>query len=356
MNAEQREDRPGRDRRDRLRLLGPQPHPQLLREPARAVTAVADAATASASRRSAGAARAPSDAPTTRRAARRPRGRGGGDRHAGLHPLRARPGGARGGQARAGREAAGRRPPTEADELIALAAARRPRPDGRPHLRLHRRGPQDHASCSTRARSASSTTSTPSGSTSACSSTTSTSSGTWPPHDLVDRRPPAGTRAGRDRGLGRAALRPGIEDIAYVNVDYDDDFIAHCHVNWLSPVKIRQTLIGGSERMLVWNDLDPDEKIKVYDRGIDLPERRPAATATTRRSSSTGSATAGSPARAPRGARLEVDHFLDCIAGRRPRRSPTASSGARSSACLEAMLRLAARGRSGRSRSGEPVA
>ena len=46
--------------------------------------------------------------------------------------------------------------------------------------------------------------------------------------------------------------------------------MAHFHVNWLSPVKIRRTLISGDKRMLVWDDLDADEKIKIYDRGVDV--------------------------------------------------------------------------------------
>ena len=46
--------------------------------------------------------------------------------------------------------------------------------------------------------------------------------------------------------------------------------IAHINVNWLSPVKVRTTLIGGEKKMLVWNDLDPDEKIKVYDKGVNV--------------------------------------------------------------------------------------
>jgi predicted dehydrogenase len=61
------------------------------------------------------------------------------------------------------------------------------------------------------------------------------------------------------------------EDIAYVAVEFESNgFIAHFHVNWLSPVKIRKTLISGDKKMLVWDDLDPDEKIKVYDRGVDI--------------------------------------------------------------------------------------
>lgn len=61
-----------------------------------------------------------------------------------------------------------------------------------------------------------------------------------------------------------------IENIAYVVLQYQNDFIAHFHVNWLSPVKIRKTIIGGSQKMLVWNDLESAEKIKVYDKGIDI--------------------------------------------------------------------------------------
>ncbi|HZF37859.1 MAG TPA: Gfo/Idh/MocA family oxidoreductase [Blastocatellia bacterium] len=61
-----------------------------------------------------------------------------------------------------------------------------------------------------------------------------------------------------------------IEDVAYLNLDYGDGLIANFHVNWLSPVKVRQMIIGGSERGLIYNDLHVDEKIKVYDRGIDV--------------------------------------------------------------------------------------
>jgi predicted dehydrogenase len=61
----------------------------------------------------------------------------------------------------------------------------------------------------------------------------------------------------------------GLEDISYITVYFPNKFIAHITVNWLSPVKARTTLIGGVKKMLVWNDLEPDEKIKVYDKGVD---------------------------------------------------------------------------------------
>lgn len=65
----------------------------------------------------------------------------------------------------------------------------------------------------------------------------------------------------------------GHEDIAFMTVYFPDRVIAHINVNWLSPVKVRTTLIGGEKRMLVWNDLEADEKIKVYDKGVDITSR-----------------------------------------------------------------------------------
>ncbi|HEY4054140.1 MAG TPA: Gfo/Idh/MocA family oxidoreductase [Terriglobales bacterium] len=61
-----------------------------------------------------------------------------------------------------------------------------------------------------------------------------------------------------------------LEDVAYITVYYSDRMIAHFNVNWLSPVKVRTTLIGGEKKMLVWNDLEADEKLKLYDKGVDI--------------------------------------------------------------------------------------
>ena len=60
------------------------------------------------------------------------------------------------------------------------------------------------------------------------------------------------------------------ENTAYLTIFLENNLIAHIHVNWLAPVKIRRTLIGGSHKMIVYNDLEPSEKVKVYDRGICL--------------------------------------------------------------------------------------
>ncbi len=65
----------------------------------------------------------------------------------------------------------------------------------------------------------------------------------------------------------------GHEDVAFITLYFPDKLIAHINVNWLSPVKVRTTLIGGEKKMLVWNDLEADEKIKVYDKGVSVTSR-----------------------------------------------------------------------------------
>lgn len=60
------------------------------------------------------------------------------------------------------------------------------------------------------------------------------------------------------------------ENVAYITLFFDSTQIAHVHVNWLTPVKVRHTLIGGSERMILYDDLEPSDKLKVYDKGITV--------------------------------------------------------------------------------------
>lgn len=64
-----------------------------------------------------------------------------------------------------------------------------------------------------------------------------------------------------------------LADVAFLTVYFPNNVLAHINVNWLSPVKVRTTLIGGRDRMLVWNDLDVDEKIKVYDKGVTVTSK-----------------------------------------------------------------------------------
>ena len=65
----------------------------------------------------------------------------------------------------------------------------------------------------------------------------------------------------------------GHEDIAFLTLYFPDKVVAHLNVNWLSPVKVRTTMIGGEKKMLVWNDIEADEKVKVYDRGVNVSSR-----------------------------------------------------------------------------------
>jgi len=81
---------------------------------------------------------------------------------------------------------------------------------------------------------------------------------------LLDARPTAVSAT----GISHVADQP--ENVAYLTLFFDTSLIAHVHVNWLAPVKVRKTLIGGSQKMVVYDDLEPSEKIKIYDKGITV--------------------------------------------------------------------------------------
>jgi len=66
------------------------------------------------------------------------------------------------------------------------------------------------------------------------------------------------------------------ENIAYITLFFAGSQIAHVHVNWLAPVKVRRTLIGGSEKMIVYDDLEPSEKVKIYDKGVTVSHQSEA--------------------------------------------------------------------------------
>ena len=89
------------------------------------------------------------------------------------------------------------------------------------------------------------------------------------PHDLsimdhVIKEKPEAVVATGEKHLN------GVEDVAFITIYFPKRIIAHVNVNWLSPVKVRTTLIGGEKKMLVWNDLEADEKIRVYDKGVSM--------------------------------------------------------------------------------------
>jgi predicted dehydrogenase len=92
------------------------------------------------------------------------------------------------------------------------------------------------------------------------------------PHDLSIVDHVLGREPRSISAWGSSHADPNVEDMAYVNVDYDDRLLANFHVNWLSPVKIRQMIFAGSRKSLIFNELNATEPIKIYDRGIDLGE------------------------------------------------------------------------------------
>ena len=134
-------------------------------------------------------------------------------------------------------------------------------------------------------------------------------------HDLsiMDSWIPQQPQAVSCIGVKHLAGHP--EDVAYLTVLYEDNLIAHVHVNWLSPVKIRRTLLGGSKKMILFDDLDPVEKIKVYDRGVtpraeqSVPNLAPLAYRRT--------GDIWMPHfEMTEALRVEAMHFVDCVNGR----------------------------------------
>lgn len=106
----------------------------------------------------------------------------------------------------------------------------------------------------------------------------------------------------------------GLADMAYITIYFPANTIAHVNVNWLSPVKVRTTLIGGTEKMLVWNDLEPDEKIKVYDKGVRVTSGESVYQLLV----SYRSGDVWSPkVEQTEALKLEATHFVDCVVNNR---------------------------------------
>jgi predicted dehydrogenase len=95
------------------------------------------------------------------------------------------------------------------------------------------------------------------------------------PHDLsvLDRILPGGLRPLGVAAQGADPVGAGKACVGYLSMPLANGALAHVHVNWLSPTKIRQMVIGGSERTLVWDDLNPQQRLSVFDRGVDLVQQ-----------------------------------------------------------------------------------
>lgn len=143
------------------------------------------------------------------------------------------------------------------------------------------------------------------------------------PHDLsiLDHILPDGCRPVAVAAQGADPIGSGQACIAYLTLQLAGGAIAHAHVNWLSPTKVRTTMVGGSKRTLIWDDLNPLQRIAVYDRGVDLSD--PLTVPDEDRRQAQVSYRAGdmiAPALAEREALLEVmAEFADCVqTGRTP--------------------------------------
>ena len=165
------------------------------------------------------------------------------------------------------------------------------------------------------------------------------------PHDvsiltyLIPDKPQSVSAVGADH-TGR-----GLLDVAYLTLYFANNLIAHFHVNWLSPVKVRQNLIGGSRRMLVYDDMEPSEKVRVYDRGIQIGSQDGIYKALV----DYRMGDVWSPKLDVREAlSVECEHFVDCV---RARKSPNSNgdSGLQVVKILEAASTSIAKG-------GHPVA
>jgi predicted dehydrogenase len=128
---------------------------------------------------------------------------------------------------------------------------------------------------------------------------------------LFGEQPAAVTASGTNHFPGTP------ENLAYVTLYYDSGMIAHSNVSWLAPVKVRQILIGGSKKMVRYDDLEPSEKIKIYDKGVSFTDD-PAKIQEMRVGYRTGDMWAPKLA-VTEALSVEGAHFVDCVAhSRRP--------------------------------------
>ncbi|WP_199500037.1 Gfo/Idh/MocA family protein [Methylovirgula sp. 4M-Z18] len=101
------------------------------------------------------------------------------------------------------------------------------------------------------------------------------------------------------------------ENMAHITLFFESRCVAHVNVNWLSPIKVRQTFIGGSKKMIVYNDLEPTEKIKVYDKGITL--NAPEENAHQMRIGYRAGDMWAPHISATEALQIEIEHFLECV-------------------------------------------
>jgi predicted dehydrogenase len=130
---------------------------------------------------------------------------------------------------------------------------------------------------------------------------------------LLDEHPVAVTASGTNHFPGTP------ENLAYVTLFYESGIIAHANVSWLAPVKVRQILVGGSNKMITYDDLEPSEKIKIYDKGVSFTDD-PEKIQEMRVGYRTGDMWAPKLA-VTEALRVEGEHFIDCVTHKRKPRT-----------------------------------
>jgi predicted dehydrogenase len=129
---------------------------------------------------------------------------------------------------------------------------------------------------------------------------------------LIPDKPQSVSAKGSDH------IEPGLVDVAYLTLHFGNNFIADFHLNWLSPVKVRRNLIGGTRRMLVYGDMELIEKIRIYDRGIQVKSQEEIYKALV----DYRMGDVSSPKLDMRQAlSFECEHFVDCVRNKKVPRS-----------------------------------
>jgi predicted dehydrogenase len=134
------------------------------------------------------------------------------------------------------------------------------------------------------------------------------------PHDLSVVGYLVGQVPEKVQAMGIHHARKGQEDLAYVHLQYSSGLVAHFHLSWLAPVKIRKMLIAGANKMLVWDDLDQSEKVKIYDKGITMT-KDPESLKNIKISYRTGDMLAPN-IKPDEALSVEIGHFARCCEGK----------------------------------------
>jgi len=159
------------------------------------------------------------------------------------------------------------------------------------------------------------------------------------PHDISIMALLMGGMPQTVTAYGQSYLNSGIEDVIFATFEYPNGVLANVQSSWLSPKKVRQITVVGSERMAVWDDLDMKEPIRIFDKRVDMPETWGTDNAFLAFKTMVvdgGSTVPHVPINEP--LKAECEHFLDCVeTGARPRSD--ARNGTDVVRCLEAATR-----------------